>query len=74
MKIETRPFILLRFEDENTNEGHAFIQQAETVRLVLENGEACSVTNLSVGDRILGCTSTSTRHVGQSISAPSEER
>ena len=74
MKIETRPFILLRFKDENTNEGHAFIQQAETVRLVKENGEACSVTSLSVGDRIFGCSSTSTRHVGQSISAPSEER
>ena len=74
MKIETRPFILLRFKDENANEGHVFIQQAETVRLVLENGEACSVTNLSVGDQIFGCSSSSTRHVGQSISAPSEER
>jgi 3-dehydroquinate synthase II len=74
MKIENRPFILLRFKDENTNEGHVFIQQAETVRLVKENGEACSVTSLSVGDRIFGCSSTSTRHVGQSISAPSEER
>ena len=74
MKIETRPFILLRFKDENANEGHVFIQQAETVRLVLQNGEACSVTDLSVGDCILGHSSTSTRHVGQSISAPSEER
>lgn len=74
MKIETRPFILLRFKDENTNEGHVFIQQAETVRLVLQNGEACSVTDLSVGDGIFGHSSTSTRHVGQSISAPSEER
>ena len=74
MKIETRPFILLRFKDENTNEGHVFIQQAETVRLVLENGNVCSVTNLEVGMRILGCTLSSTRHVGQSISAPSEER
>ncbi len=74
MKIETRPFILLRFQDENTNEGHVFIQQAETVRLVLGNGKVCSVTNLSVGDSILGYASSSTRHVGQSISAPSEER
>ena len=74
MKIETRPFILLRYKDENANEGHAFIQQAETVRLVLENGNVCSVTNLEIGMRILGCTLSSTRHVGQSISAPSEER
>ena len=74
MKIESRPFILLRFRDENANEGHVFIQQAETVRLVLGNGKACSVTNLSVGDQIFGCLSSSTRHVGQSISAPSEER
>ena len=74
MKIETRPFILLRFKDENANEGHVFIQQAETVRLVLQNGEVCSVTDLSVGDCIFGHSSTSTRHVGQSISAPSEER
>jgi len=74
MKIETRPFILLRFKDENANEGHVFIQQAETVRLVSETGKACSVTDLTVGDRIFGHSSTSTRHVGQSISAPSEER
>ena len=74
MKIETRPFILLRFKDDNANEGHVFIQQAETVRLVLGNGKACSVTDLSVGDHIFGHSSTSTRHVGQSISAPSEER
>ena len=74
MKIETRPFILLRFKDENANEGHVFIQQAETVRLVLETGNACSVTDLTVGDLVIGHSSTSTRHVGQSISAPSEER
>ena len=74
MKIETRPFILLRFKDENANEGHVFIQQAETVRLILETGKACSVTDLTVGDRFIGHSSTSTRHVGQSISAPSEER
>ena len=74
MKIETRPLILLRFQDENTNEGHVFIQQAETVRLVLENGGVCSVTDISVGDRILGCSFFSTRHVGQRISAPSKER
>ena len=74
MKIETRPFILLRFRDENANEGHVFIQQAETVRLVLQNREACSVTDLSLGDCIFGHSFTSTRHVGQSISAPSEER
>ncbi len=74
MKIETRPFILLRFKDENDNEGHVFTQQAETVRLVLETGKACSATDLTVGDRILGHFSTSTRHVGQRISAPSEER
>jgi len=74
MKIESRPLILLRFKHENTNEGHVFIQQAETVRMVSENGKVCSVTDLSLGDGILGCTSPSTRHVGQSISAPSEER
>lgn len=74
MKIETRPFILLRFKDENANEGHVFIQQAETVRLVLGNSKACSVTDLTIGDHIFGHSSTSTRHVGQSISAPSEER
>ena len=74
MKIESRPLILLSFKDENTNEGHVFIQQAETVRMVSPNGKVCSVTDLSVGDAILGCRFPSTRHVGQSISAPSEER
>ena len=74
MKIEKRPFLLLRFKDENANEGHVFIQQAETVRLIFGDGEVCSVTDLAVGDQILGFASSTTRHVGQSISAPSEER
>ena len=74
LKIETRPFILLRYSDEKHNEAHVLIQQAETVRVLDKNGAACSVTELSEGDVIIAYNTNETRHIGVSVSASSEER
>ncbi len=74
LKIETRPFILLRYSDEKHNQAHVLLQQAETVRVLDENGAACSVTELSIGDVIIAYNTNQTRHIGVSVSASSVER
>lgn len=74
LKVETRPFILLRYSDEKHNEAHVLMQQAETVRVLDKNGSACSVTELRIGDIILAYNTNNTRHIGLSVSASSEER
>ena len=74
LKIETRPFILLRYSDEKHNQAHVVLQQAETVRVLDKHGAACSVTELCTGDSILAYNTTETRHIGVSVSASSKER
>ena len=74
LKIETRPFILLRYSDEKHNQAHVLLQQAETVRVLDENGAVCSVTELSIGDVIIAYNTSQTRHIGVSVSASSVER
>ncbi len=74
LKIETRPFILLRYSDEKHNQAHLLLQQAETVRVLDKNGAACSVTELGIGDVILAYNTNQTRHIGVSVSASSMER
>ena len=74
LKIETRPFILLRYSDEKHNQAHVLLQQAETVRVLDENGAACSVTELRIGDVIIAYNTNQTRHIGVSVSATSVER
>ena len=74
LKIETRPFILLRYSDEKHNQAHLLLQQAETVRVLGKNGAACSVTELGIGDVILAYNTNHTRHIGVSVSASSVER
>ena len=74
LKIETRPFILLRYSDEKHNQAHVLLQQAETVRVLDKNGAACSVTELSIGDVIIAYNTNQTRHIGVSVSASSVER
>ena len=53
VKIEKRPFILFRWEDENHNEAGALLQQAETVRLVSDSG-LISITELKPNMSIMG--------------------
>ena len=69
VKIERRPFVRVGWEG-----GHAFLQQAETVRLVSPDGEPVSVTSLKPGDVILGYTDKVGRHTGIAVNASVEER
>ena len=74
LKAEQRPFLLLRWVNENDKEGHMFLQQAETVRAVDTLGEPVSVTSLVAGDRILGWSDEGARHIGLTISSLVSER
>ncbi len=73
VKIEKRPFILFRWEDENHNEAGALLQQAETVRLVSETG-LISITELKPNMSIMGWSGGTGRHVGVNISAKVKEK
>jgi 3-dehydroquinate synthase II len=67
VKIERRPFILFKWNDEKNNEGLTFIQQAETVRLIAPNHETIPVTELAIGDVILGLHDNQSRHIGKAV-------
>ena len=73
-KIEKRPFILFRWLDKNHNEAGAFLQQAETVRLVDTDGNLIQITQLKKGDTLKGWANGIGRHVGIPISAKVVER
>ena len=74
MKIESRPFLLLRYiHSESGVNGQIFLQQAETVRLISPLGDMPSVTSVEVGDSLLGFIGTSARHIGQNVLSMSEE-
>ena len=72
VKIESRPFILFKWKDENHNESGALLQQAETVRLVSDSG-LVSITELRTGMKLLGWSGGVGRHIGQEISAKVKE-
>jgi 3-dehydroquinate synthase II len=79
-KIEPRPLLLLSFEADGAR-GQVFLQQAETVRLIVESGEhgaleveARSVTEIQVGDRLRVRRTARGTHVGRAISARVEEK
>ncbi len=74
LKIEPRPLLLVRFNSTKYGEGQLFLQQAETVRLVLNLEKTASVTHLEAGMNILGATATAGRHIGQAISGDVEEK
>ncbi len=75
MKIESRPFLIIRFEHKETGMvGQTFVQQAETVRLISSTGEMPSVTSLNVGDSVLVQVDSSARHIGKNILSGVEER
>jgi 3-dehydroquinate synthase II len=73
LKIERRPFLLVRFEC-GSAEGQLMAQQAETVRLVSPAGEAVSVTELESGDEMLVRLDSSMRHIGQALPGEMSER
>ncbi len=73
LKVERRPFIMLRFSTP-MNEGQIMLQQAETVRLISASGEPVSVTNIEEGAEILILNDSSMRHIGQAFSGEVAER
>lgn len=71
VKIEQRPMLLVEAAVEAENgevaRGAVFLQNAETIRLVRENGVPVSVVELRPGDRVLCKTGKAGRHFGMAI-------
>lgn len=66
-KIETRPLRLIRAKI-NGEEGTVILQNAETIRLISKNGELLSVTEVKVGDEVLGyAKEAGGRHFGMEV-------
>lgn len=76
-KVEPRPLLMISYEAEAT-EGQIFLQQAETVRVLVENDDGAfeprSVTELKAGERLRVQHAQKGTHVGRRISARVEER
>ena len=73
LKIEKRPFLAIYWENNYDRVSSIFLQQAETVRVICQNGEVKSVTELSKGDSILCHQSNHTRHIGNKVNITSKE-
>ena len=65
-KIERRPLLLVEAVSGKTKVS-LILQNAETIRLVKEDGSAISVVSLAVGDRVLGSVMEGGRHFGMAI-------
>jgi 3-dehydroquinate synthase II len=65
-KIERRPLLLVDAVA-GTAKVSLILQNAETIRLVGEKGEAISVVQLKIGDRILGTVLEGGRHFGMAV-------
>lgn len=72
-KIERRPHFLIKWSAEG-QEGHAMLQNAETIRLVQPDGKHVSVTDLKTGDEILVHQEHSARHFGMPVDEFLEEK
>jgi len=66
VKIEKRPLMLIEAEYEGRRV-RTLLQNAETIRLVNDKGEAVSVSEISEGDRVLVYFEDSARHFGMAI-------
>ena len=66
-KIETRPLRLIRAEI-NGEKGTVILQNAETIRLISKDGKLVSVTEVNVGDEVLGYAKQAAgRHFGTEV-------
>ena len=65
-KIERRPLLLVEAAAGKVR-ASLILQNAETIRLVKEDGSAVSVVSLAVGDRVLGSAMEGGRHFGMAI-------
>jgi len=72
-KIERRPLLLVEAETEGSKVS-LILQNAETIRLVGEKGEAISVVNLAAGDRVMGCLLEGGRHFGMAVKETIREK
>jgi 3-dehydroquinate synthase II len=73
VKIERRPLLLLRYKDGKGQEGHALLQNAETVRAVGPNGTAHSITTLQINDQLTVWSGGGARHLGHHIASEVKE-
>jgi 3-dehydroquinate synthase II len=66
-KIETRPLRMIRAEIDGET-GTVILQNAETIRLMAKDGKLISVTEVKVGDEVLGYAKpASGRHFGMEV-------
>jgi len=66
-KIETRPLKMIRAEIDGET-GTVILQNAETIRLMAKDGKLISVTEVKVGDEVLGYAKpASGRHFGMEV-------
>jgi 3-dehydroquinate synthase II len=72
-KIERRPLLLVEAESGDAKVS-LILQNAETIRLVGENGSAISVVQLKIGDRIMGTVLEGGRHFGMAVKETIREK
>ena len=72
LKIERRPFLLVQFQWNNQS-AQVLLQQAETVRLINDEGYI-SVTSIQSGDKIAVRFSSGMRHIGRELAGEMNER
>jgi 3-dehydroquinate synthase II len=72
-KIEKRPMILIEAEAKGIPIS-LVMQNAETIRLVSPEGKAVSISNLKVGDKVLGHVEKGGRHFGMKVEETLVER
>jgi 3-dehydroquinate synthase II len=72
-KIERRPLLLVEAEA-GKDKVSLILQNAETIRLVGEDGGAISVVSLAIGDRVMGCVLEGGRHFGMAVKETIREK
>ncbi len=72
-KVERRPLMLVEAMGE-AGPVSLVLQNAETIRLVLPDGNPVSVVELKKGDRVLACFEGAARHFGMKIEETIQEK
>ena len=73
VKIERRPLLLIEATGPN-GPVSTILQNAETIRLVTQGGEAISVVKVKPGDQVLGYAEDAGRHFGHKVKETITER
>jgi 3-dehydroquinate synthase II len=73
VKIERRPLLLVEAKAGDAAVS-LVLQNAETIRLVAEDGSAVSVASLAVGDNVLGSIAEGGRHFGIAVKETIREK